>query len=61
MYIQNLKILYGGSVNTKNALQLFALESLDGGLIGRASLNAEVFIEVCKAAKSAKNKNINKK
>jgi triosephosphate isomerase len=34
---------------------------LDGGLIGRASLNAEDFIEVCKAAKSAKNKNINKK
>ena len=59
--IKNLKILYGGSVNTKNALQLFALEGLDGGLIGRASLSAEDFIEVCKAAKSAKNKNINKK
>ena len=41
---------YGGSVNTKNALQLFALESVDGGLIGRASLDVGEFVSICKAA-----------
>jgi triosephosphate isomerase len=30
----NLNIIYGGSVNSKNAVQLFASESLDGVLIG---------------------------
>ena len=48
--VKNLKIIYGGSVNTKNALQLFALESVDGGLIGRASLDVGEFVSICKAA-----------
>jgi triosephosphate isomerase len=48
--VKNLKIIYGGSVNTKNALQLFALESVDGGLIGRASLDISEFVSICKAA-----------
>ncbi len=48
--VKNLKIIYGGSVNAKNALQLFALESVDGGLIGRASLDISEFVSICMAA-----------
>jgi triosephosphate isomerase (TIM) len=45
-----LKILYGGSVNPQNAVQLFAVENIDGGLIGKCSLNAEEFEAICHAA-----------
>jgi len=45
-----LKILYGGSVNPQNAVQLFAEPEIDGGLIGRCSLTAKDFIEICQAA-----------
>lgn len=47
-----LKILYGGSVNPQNALQLFLVEEIDGGLIGRCALNAQEFIEICHSAES---------
>ena len=50
--INNLKIVYGGSLNSKNAVQLFGLNSVDGGLIGRASLNVEEFVKICKFAQS---------
>ena len=53
--VKNLKIIYGGSVNTKNALQLFALESVDGGLIGRASLDVSEFVSICTAATPSTN------
>jgi triosephosphate isomerase (TIM) len=45
-----LKILYGGSVNPQNAVQLFAVENIDGGLIGKCSLNAQEFAAICLAA-----------
>ena len=48
-----LKILYGGSVNPQNALQLCAVENIDGGLIGKCSLNAGEFAEICHAAEAA--------
>lgn len=41
-----LPILYGGSVNEKNARSLFAKPDVDGGLIGGASLNAQKFVEI---------------
>ena len=41
--ILKFNIIYGGSVNPKNAVQLFASESLDGVLIGRASINIDEF------------------
>lgn len=53
--VNNLKIIYGGSINTKNAVQLFALENVDGGLIGRASLDENDFIAICTAAISTTN------
>jgi triosephosphate isomerase len=39
-------ILYGGSVNSSNAKSIFACPNVNGGLIGGASLNASVFIEL---------------
>ncbi len=45
-----LKILYGGSVKANNAEELFAMPDIDGGLIGGASLVADEFIAICRAA-----------
>ena len=46
----SLKILYGGSVTPKNAVQLMVTQDIDGGLIGRCSLNAQEFEGICLAA-----------
>ena len=46
----HLKILYGGSVNPQNAVQLFVVDNIDGGLIGKCSLNAQEFAAICHAA-----------
>lgn len=46
----DLRILYGGSVKADNAVGLFALEDIDGGLIGGASLDADAFAAICRAA-----------
>jgi triosephosphate isomerase len=45
-----LSILYGGSVKAANAAQLLSLPDIDGGLIGGASLVAEDFVAICRAA-----------
>ena len=47
---QSLKILYGGSVNPQNAVQLMSMKDVDGGLIGKCSLNAQEFAGICRAA-----------
>ncbi len=39
-------ILYGGSMNAKNAEELLAQDEIDGGLIGGASLKADEFLEI---------------
>jgi triosephosphate isomerase len=49
-----LTILYGGSVKAGNAAQLFAMSDVDGGLIGGASLVADEFVAICRAAHEAK-------
>lgn len=49
-----LTILYGGSVKAGNAAQLFAMPDVDGGLIGGASLAADEFAAICRAAQDAK-------
>lgn len=36
-----IHILYGGSVNSKNAKELFGMPDIDGGLVGGASLKDE--------------------
>ncbi len=47
-----VRILYGGSVNPDNAASLFKMNDIDGGLIGGASLKAESFLAICRAANS---------
>ena len=47
---QSLCILYGGSVKPANAVELFGMPDIDGGLIGGASLVAEEFVAICRAA-----------
>lgn len=47
---QGLKILYGGSMKPGNAAELMAMPDIDGGLIGGASLVAEEFVAICRAA-----------
>lgn len=44
------RILYGGSVNADNDVEIFAMPDIDGGLIGRCSLNAADFRTICEAA-----------
>ncbi len=46
----SLKILYGGSVNPQNAVQLLAMQDIDGGLVGKCSLNAQEFEKICLAS-----------
>jgi len=46
----NLTVLYGGSVKGANAAELLAMEDIDGGLIGGASLKADEFLTICRAA-----------
>ena len=45
-----LRLLYGGSMNAANAEALIGMADIDGGLIGGASLQAESFLAICKAA-----------
>ncbi|MGH8528617.1 MAG: triose-phosphate isomerase [Nevskiales bacterium] len=45
-----LRILYGGSVKPDNASALFTCPDVDGGLIGGASLDADQFLAICRAA-----------
>ncbi len=45
-----ISILYGGSVKPDNATALFSEADIDGGLIGGASLNAQSFVAICRAA-----------
>jgi triosephosphate isomerase len=47
---QKTRLLYGGSVKAANAAELFGMPDIDGGLIGGASLNADEFGAICRAA-----------
>ncbi len=47
---QGVTIQYGGSMNDANAAELLSKENVDGGLIGGASLVAEKFAAIVKAA-----------
>ena len=46
------RILYGGSVNPKNAAEILALANVDGALVGGASLKAEDFWAIARACGS---------
>ena len=45
-----MRILYGGSVTAVNAAELFGQSDIDGGLVGGASLKADVFVAIVRAA-----------
>ncbi|MGI6741236.1 MAG: triose-phosphate isomerase [Brevefilum sp.] len=47
---QSMRIQYGGSINPGNAAELFSMSDIDGGLVGGASLKADSFVEIVKAA-----------
>ena len=49
----SIRILYGGSVKPENAAELFSMPSVDGGLVGGASLVADDFMAICRAAAAA--------
>lgn len=48
---QNLRILYGGSVNGSNAAEFFQQPEIDGALVGGASLKVDDFIRIVEAAR----------
>lgn len=45
-----IRILYGGSVNAGNAALLFAVDDVDGALVGGASLTAAQLVPIIEAA-----------
>lgn len=45
-----VRILYGGSVKAENAREIMGQPDVDGGLIGGASLKAESFLGIIRAA-----------
>ncbi|MFH0883658.1 MAG: triose-phosphate isomerase [bacterium] len=47
---QAIRILYGGSVKPDNAVELFAKQDIDGGLVGGASLKVDDFSAIIAAA-----------
>ncbi|MBO6514010.1 MAG: triose-phosphate isomerase [Phycisphaerales bacterium] len=49
----SIRILYGGSMKPGNAAELMAMEDIDGGLIGGASLKAEDFFAIIQAAQNS--------
>jgi triosephosphate isomerase len=48
-------IQYGGSVKAENAGELMAMPNVDGALVGGASLKADAFLGIVRAARQAKN------
>ena len=49
-----IRIQYGGSVNATNAASLLQQSDVDGALVGGASLNADTFSAIVRAAVKAK-------
>lgn len=47
---EEIQILYGGSVKPDNASEFFLQPDIDGALVGGASLKAEAFVAITKAA-----------
>ncbi|MGH3635277.1 MAG: triose-phosphate isomerase, partial [Mycobacterium sp.] len=47
---ENVRVLYGGSVNAKNIGDISACDDVDGALVGGASLDGEQFATLCAIA-----------
>jgi triosephosphate isomerase len=50
---EGVRILYGGSVKAANAAEIFAVDDVDGALVGGASLKAADFVPIMEAAARA--------
>ncbi len=48
-----IRLLYGGSVKGSNAAEIFAVENVDGALVGGASLKATDFMPIVSALNAA--------
>ncbi|MDB5407894.1 MAG: tpiA [Rhodospirillales bacterium] len=48
---EQLRILYGGSVKPSNAVELLAVDNVDGALVGGASLAASDFWDIARACR----------
>lgn len=46
MYKEDIKVIYGGSINEKNIIDLKEIKEIDGFLIGSASINPIKFIDI---------------
>ena len=49
---EQMRLIYGGSVNDQNAGELARKEDLDGFLVGGASLKGKTFAKICNAQNS---------
>ncbi len=49
-YGHSIRILYGGSVNPENIIELLAAAEVNGALIGGASLKSDSFLKMVRAA-----------
>ena len=45
---ENVRLIYGGSMNPSNAKEILAITNVNGGLVGGASLTADEFWAICK-------------
>ena len=48
----NIRVIYGGSVKPDNAAEIFAVDGVNGALVGGASLKASDFLAIVAAARS---------
>jgi len=49
----SLRIIYGGSVNDQNCVELAGQADIDGFLVGGASLKGPSFVNICNSQKAA--------
>ncbi len=54
---QSIPLLYGGSVNEKNAAAIFAIPNVNGALVGGASLKANDFSKIIDALETSYTEN----
>jgi len=48
-FAQSMRVIYGGSLMPDNAKAIFSMPDIDGGLVGRASLQPAKFEQICTA------------
>ena len=49
---EGIRVLYGGSVNASNAIEILAVDAVDGALVGGASLKPDDFWQIVEVARS---------